>query len=343
MENDNSILLLTYDYEMYLGKSGSIEKCLLEPTDSLLTIFKKNGSSVTFFVDTTFLLTLKKNGNKNDFDCISNQLKRIIEDGHRIELHIHPHWIDAQYDQKNKEWIFPTYRYYKHENVPIEILKNLFIEGAEILLKIGKSVDSNYQLIAFRAGGWCLEPFEKIRNLLIECGIKVDSSVLPGFKNNHLIANYDYSNIFTSKPYYFDYSIYENKSKGSFLEIPISVTSVNFIQRFKRKIEIRSNPKMSECIGDGKSIFETIKIRKNEILKNYLEKLRTHNDVVSLDGYINDNSFTNLNNENKLITAVGHPKSQTKQSLLITDKISRDQRFKCITIYDFFSHYNAKE
>ena len=59
MENDNSILLLTYDYEMYLGKSGSIEKCLLEPTDSLLTIFKK-WIFRYFFVDTTFLLTLKK-------------------------------------------------------------------------------------------------------------------------------------------------------------------------------------------------------------------------------------------------------------------------------------------
>ena len=178
--------------------------------------------------------------------------------------------------------------------------------------------------------------------MLIECGIKVDSSVLPGFKNNHLIANYDYSNIFTSKPYYFDYSIYENKNKGSFLEIPISVTSVNLVQRFKRKIEMRSNPKMSELIGDGKSIFETKKIKKNGILKKYLEKIKTHNTVASLDGYINDNPFDNLKNKNKLITAVGHPKSQTKQSLLIADKISKDQRFKCITIYDFFSFYNAK-
>ena len=90
-------VFLTFDYEIFFGQNtGSITKCMLEPTNSLIEISKKHGVNFTYFVDAGFLCQLKKNiekypNLKKDYSSISKQLKELIINGEDIQLHVQPH------------------------------------------------------------------------------------------------------------------------------------------------------------------------------------------------------------------------------------------------------------
>ena len=55
-------LLSTFDYELFLGPaSGSVDRCLLEPTQKLLDLFDRfQLPHAIFFVDSTYLLRLEE-------------------------------------------------------------------------------------------------------------------------------------------------------------------------------------------------------------------------------------------------------------------------------------------
>src|ERR1700752_3016553 len=103
-------VLLTFDYELFLGKkSGSVENCLLLPTESILNILDKYKIPSVFFVDATYLLKLKelKDSYTNvasDYAKIVAQIRKMISGGHDVYLHLHPHWKDAQYLPEINQW-----------------------------------------------------------------------------------------------------------------------------------------------------------------------------------------------------------------------------------------------
>ena len=105
-KKNNNIILLTFDYELFLYKSGTVENCLIKPTDLLIEYFNKFNIKATFFVDILFYNLISK---RPDFSeqalLIKNQLQRLLKDGHRLELHLHPQWLNSKYE--DNEWIFP--------------------------------------------------------------------------------------------------------------------------------------------------------------------------------------------------------------------------------------------
>lgn len=94
-------LILSYDYELFFGdKSGTVQKTLIEPTKHLLDSFRKTHLRANFFIDYLMLKKLKEVNDaytNNDIALIEGQIQQMIVDGHRIELHIHSHWVDAKY------------------------------------------------------------------------------------------------------------------------------------------------------------------------------------------------------------------------------------------------------
>ena len=49
------LLLFTFDYELFLGdKSGSVQDCLITPTDHLISLLNKYEFKAYFFVDTVY-------------------------------------------------------------------------------------------------------------------------------------------------------------------------------------------------------------------------------------------------------------------------------------------------
>ena len=145
-------VLITLDYELFFGKSGSIDKCIVEPTERLLSILDKHNIKASFFVDSGYILKLKEYMKsfdilKKDYDLITQQIQKLSKEGHDIQLHIHPHWEDSIYD--GKEWVFDTSRY-KLSDFSGNEIDRIVKRYSEILEKL-----TNYKSTVFGAGGWC--------------------------------------------------------------------------------------------------------------------------------------------------------------------------------------------
>ena len=89
-------VILTFDYELFFGtNTGSVQKCIIEPTDRLLAIARKLDIPLVFFVDIGFLIKLQEYKQRfpeleADFESIRNQLSEITALNGEVQLHIHP-------------------------------------------------------------------------------------------------------------------------------------------------------------------------------------------------------------------------------------------------------------
>ena len=92
-------VILSFDYELFFGeRSGTVDNSIIRPTELLLNKLDKINGKATFFVDYLMIKYLEAQPKTTkEARKITTQLQEIVQQGHRIELHIHPHWIDACY------------------------------------------------------------------------------------------------------------------------------------------------------------------------------------------------------------------------------------------------------
>ncbi len=73
----------SFDYGLYLD-SGTVARCLLDPTHEVLRVLRSNGQKATFFIDVLFL-ERSKSISEDDFKYkrVIDQLLLLIDSGHR--------------------------------------------------------------------------------------------------------------------------------------------------------------------------------------------------------------------------------------------------------------------
>lgn len=248
-------VILSFDYELFFGeRSGTVQKTLIEPTNQLLDAMDSVGFKGNFFVDWQMLKYLKAEGTERtdaDYALIENQLKDMIKRGHRIELHIHPHWVDAKYNGDGT-WDFSEFRHYSLNTFTEEEIVDMFKEGATLLTGIAGQVEPDYKLCAFRAGGWAVQPFDKIKKGLETVDIHIDSSVMPGV---HIICDNSECNFFEAPIkkegwYRFSNDVCMEDIQGKFMEIPISRAKPGLLRRIVFRLVNRSKYDFSS-LTDG--------------------------------------------------------------------------------------------
>lgn len=249
-------ILLSYDYELFFGvKSGTVEKTLISPTNLLLESMDKYGLKGNFFIDWQTLKYLKEANTERtlaDYNLIENQLQDIVRRGHRIELHIHPHWVDARYNGDGT-WDYTNYSHYSLYSFSTDEVTSMFIEGANLLNNIARKVDPTYSVCAFRAGGWTVQPFSKLCDGFIKAGITIDSSVAIGAYRESPFFKYDFRDVQTScdYAYRFEDDVTKEVKNGSFIEIPISSYSRGFVNKVYDKLFRKLLKKYATPITDG--------------------------------------------------------------------------------------------
>ena len=297
---------------MYLGfDSGTIEKCLLEPTEKILKILKKNDAKGLFFVDATFLVVLKKDFYEG-YLKVKEQIVKILENGNDVGLHIHPHWIDSIKVGRNR-WSFKSYDNYRIHNLPKEQVSKILFGSYNELSAICKEYKLSYKLETFRAGGWCIQPFIYIRDVLTTLNIKYDFSVLPGVKKDDLPKHYYDYRLSPKKEFWqFDSDVLSEDKSGSFTEIPATMVKMNIFNVLKLKKHIKE----AVTIGDGKGVGGL-----NSGLIGKIKKVRPFilypfsSDYMTLKMFkVNISKF----NKNALVY-VAHPKNFSKESFVILD------------------------
>jgi hypothetical protein len=315
--------IITFDYEVFLGrKTGTIENCVIRPTNAILEILKKNNAKAIFFVDTTWLLFLKENF-FSDFMLVAGQLKRITELGSSVELHLHPQWIDAY---KSETHIgFNSYRYYKlHSLNQIEI-SDLFNKSIELLQGI-----TNQKICCFRAGGWCIQPFDQLCDVFKSCLIEYDFSVVPGLSlNDGKDYDFDFSNAPELPFYRFNNNINQPDTNGPFVEFPLSTYHNNPIYRIFNKVilKIIKDSIFGDGMGSkGRSTNQTF----THVFSFSKEKFSLDRINTLLFRYL---LYTHLR-KSSLIVVVSHPKLVSACALNNLDYITKKYRTMNSTEFD---------
>jgi hypothetical protein len=298
-------IAFTWDYELFFGeKSGTVQNCMIKPTDDLLQIAEENNAKFTFFPDAGYLVKAKQYESAlPDLELVINQIKLWDARGHETGLHIHPHWEDVNY--QNNEWIHNTNRYKISDfdqSQANTIIMNYFTEIQQLISSPVRS---------FRAGGWCIQPFLNFRDAFLNLGISIDSTAFYGGKNTNSPYYYDFINVPNKTSYRFDKDILIENHNGPFLELPI--TSLRYSPLFFWRLFLlgRWDPFRHKPIGNG------IPAQGGGSKKALLSKY--HTLCLSADGYFIsqlEKALKTARKEKKShLVVIGHPKACTLYSL----------------------------
>ncbi|MFW5804692.1 MAG: hypothetical protein ACOCWG_05635, partial [bacterium] len=276
----NRAILLTFDYELFLGnKSGFVENCLICPTNLLLKMFEKNSvSPALFFIDTVYIMKMEALAKdyrivKEDLDKIRKQLINIVKQGHYIFHHIHPHWLDAKYMANDNQWDLSDTSKLTFDKISQAEQSEIMNYSDSFLKKIYSQAGSDKTPCGYRAGGLFVEPFSKIKPFFEKYNIKYDFSVIPGDKRNDNVSIHDYSNAPANRLYKFDNILNQEESLGKFIEFPISTLNIRYLTKVLNGMYFRlyKNNKKLKSFGYGQSVNSDIySSSKNKTLKDYL-------------------------------------------------------------------------
>lgn len=322
-------VILSFDYELFFGdKSGTVLKTLIEPTNKILDAMDSDGFKGNFFIDWQMLKYLKEENTErtlSDYNLIKNQLKDMVRRGHRIELHIHPHWVDAKYNGDGT-WDFSEFRHYSLNSFSEDEITEMFVEGTNLLESIAREIDPTYKIIAFRAGGWAVQPFSKLKKGFIKAGIKVDSSVMPGIYAERENSFYDFRNIsnVANGKYNFEDDVCAISGKGQFIEVPISCTRHYLINRIVNYLYhlLGSN---YQCLTDGTHI------RQKESAISNLKKKHTQIPLTFSASKPLNTMLYLLMNKGSLLCYIDHPKDfshYTLKSMKLVLSLTVSQKYK---------------
>jgi hypothetical protein len=308
-------VILTLDYELYFGKNvGSAQACLVDASNKLISILDKYEAKAVFFIDASYLyrlnvLSVGSPSLKSEYELVVNHIKELEESGHQIQLHIHPHWFDTTY---NKGWNLATKRY-RLVDWPKDMAAQIINHSVE---ELNSHLKKN--VFAFRAGGWCIQPFTHIADALFNRGVFLDSTVF--HKGRSLSSSHNYD--FTSSPNksfwkFGDDPCLEDKN-GRFTEIPIAAQRLSPIFYWKFAfMKFFGDKKMHQAFGDGQAI-------KNSKKDVYRMMTRYSNSVVSIDGYkstfLKQSYKKAVKRGDNNFVVIGHPKALSLFSLKNIDE-----------------------
>lgn len=254
-------LLFTFDYELFLGaRSGLIDDCMIAPTEKLIAVFDKYQVQAIFFVDTTYLSCLKDKSKTHekcaaDFNTISRQLQQLIQKGHYVFPHIHPHWRDATYNPQTNQWSLKDVTHYRFHFVPDVEKAAIFRDSINVLKEIISPVNPSYQINSFRAGGWCLQPFSDFKPFFDTYGIKYDFSVLPLTYQLSSVQYFDFSASPEKPVYHFEDDVVAEKQGGKYIELGSSIINISpltqLVNRFFLQYLLRIKKDHTYFRGEG--------------------------------------------------------------------------------------------
>jgi len=301
-------LILSFDVELFFGKyAGTIDKCIIEPVEALLALAHRNGIRFTFFIDAGMLdfLWTKAEG---DFLCrerdnISALIFRIAKEGHDIQLHVHPSWIDASW---NGKWVFPTTHYGPASFVADEYA-TLFANYNRRLQEIAQ-----VKTIAFRAGGFCLPPGEQLEQIFRREGIIIDSSLYAGGYEYSSTHSYDFRSIPHHSWWRFSESPLEPQENGDFYEVPVSsyfFKPVDFLKILATRRLGRGNLK---AFGDGSSSTMSLKRKLTYLFFGAFAPASVDSGKSAwLSEYLSRASCIG----NEVVHVMGHPKAISRTTI----------------------------
>jgi hypothetical protein len=214
--------IFTIDYEIYGNGQGSLKELVYEPAERLRRAFQKFDARFVPFVEVAELEVIEGEGSDEAIDLVKDQLRGLYKDGFTPELHLHPQWYNAQYE--NGAWSL-DYTEYNLCTLPRERIVQIVDRAIDYFR--GLLGVAGFSPLAFRAGNWLFQPTRTAANVLAERGIRIDSSVFKGgVRHEHGL---DYRGA-DPDGYYWKFAEHAHvpDPSGDLLEVPIYTQMVPF-------------------------------------------------------------------------------------------------------------------
>ena len=285
---------------------------MLRPTSALMELTRPLGIPFICFVDSGYLLALRRQQSeypvlREHYEAVARQLRELTEQGHRVELHIHPHWEDSYFDGQG--WKIDTTRY-KLADFSESDINEIVSRYTGILETI-----TGRAPVAYRAGGWSAQPFSPIGKALANQGIFTDSTVYPGGYYESENQTFDFRAVppFASQ-YSFSDDLTREDPEGRFTEIPISSHRVSPLFYWKFAWTKLNKQAQHRPYGNGKAIV----LSKSGM---YRSLTRPSVSVVSMDGYRSSllkkafRKYLRHAGEDGNFVIIGHPKAFTPYAM----------------------------
>ena len=309
-------VVITLDYEIYFGaSSGTAERTLLQPTEALMQLARRHAVPLVVFVDAMWLLRLREEAPRHaalmaEHYRVSQQLENLVRAGHELQLHIHPHWQDTAWTDAGWKMDLGRYRIHAFSDAEIHDMVN---RGTQAL----RAIAGNDAVRAFRAGGWCIQPFDRLRRPLLDAGIRIDSTVFRGGSQHSDSHDYDFTAAPALSRWQFENDPLQAQPGGSFLEVPIASHRVSpwwfWRQGLVRQLGLRSR----RALGAGAAV----KPSRADLLRKLTQATTS---VVSLDGAKAGFLETARQHYRRAgledFVVIGHPKAVTRHSLQLLDR-----------------------
>ena len=317
-------LLFTFDHELFLGRrSGSVDRCMIQPVRRVLEVLERFGLKAMFYVDTTYLLRLRELAPihpalARDLAALGEQLVDLARRGHEVHPHIHPHWLDAHYDAKAGEWSLEDLSKYRFAAIDEATRTSLFDGSMDMLNAILRKGDPGHQVDAFRAGGWGIQPFEDFLPHFRKHGIRYDLTVLPGSKAVTNAVRYDFTAPLPGPIYRFTNDVMVPEPDGEFTELAISSIPrprKSTMDRLLAKVLWRLEH--GRQIGDGHGVLfndlepDRLRGRDKEMVS---VELLTALRVKAYQNFVDGHTFTQF---------ISHPKMISPHNLSMLDTLLR--------------------
>lgn len=319
---------LSFDYELFFGSSsGSLAKCIIEPTNKLIILAKKHDVKFIFFVDAGYLVQLKKHSHipqcKIDYEKVSAQILELHHLGHEIALHIHPHWEDCTFE--NNQWKINTTRY-KLANFNASEVEKIITSYHQVLINITQTPCKSY-----RAGGWCIQPFANIKSALEKNNILIDSSIYYNGYHDSVAHSYDFRSAPNKTEWNFDTNPCVEAIDGKFTEIAITPDVIPSWFYWKLYFNMKTNPAKYKPIGDGNWLVD-----KKRIYKHFYSST---NHFACADGFFASRLNAILNKCKKQgkarMMVLSHPKSLAECSFEALDEFISNAKAKGFNVVGF--------
>jgi hypothetical protein len=301
-------IIISLDYEIYFKKNDvNSNNQLINNTNKLISLLEKNNIKSTFFVDAGYLHALDRQryrytNLKDDYLNIIHQIMQLEKTNNEIGLHIHPHWEDTYFFNGKWEMQLDRYKLSDYKQKDVEIIFNKYYNQLQKIVK--------NDIISYRAGGWCIEPFSLIKNHLKNNGIKLEATVFRGGYCSTKTHSYDFRGYPKKEFWRFSDTPKKEDHNGPFLEIPSTTSYIPNYQYWKIAID-----KIFKING-GNQNGEGIKPGLKEIARRII----VGNTVpVSLDRFksavLLKTFKENEKSNNSYFSIIGHPKSIDENSL----------------------------
>ena len=123
---------------------------------------------------------------------IREQLVEAVKRGHDVQLHYHPTWREAEYDDGRFQLDVDCYDI---SRLPPAVIEEVLAGGKSFLEELLRPVRPDYVCNSFRAGAWSLENPGRFMPHFTKLGFSCDSSVIPGGKMQANYGRFDYRKV----------------------------------------------------------------------------------------------------------------------------------------------------